>query len=82
MEEKIVILSNLKVSKLYGKYDYDVNFNEDITLIYGTNGCGKTTILNIITAIITGSIYKLFSYKFDEIILSYYDENGKRKKKM
>lgn len=36
MEEKIVILSNLKVSKLYGKYDYDVNFNEDITLIYGT----------------------------------------------
>ena len=81
MEEKIVILSNLKVSKLYGKYDYDVNFNEDITLIYGTNGCGKTTILNIITAIITGSIYKLFSYKFDEIILSYYDENSKIKKK-
>ncbi len=81
MEEKLVILSNLKVKRLYGKYDYDVNFNADITLIYGTNGCGKTTILNIITSIITGSIYKLFSYKFDEITLSYYDENDKRKKK-
>lgn len=81
MEETLMILSNLKVKKLYGKYDYDVNFNADITLIYGTNGCGKTTILNIITSIITGSIYKLFSYRFDEIALSYYDENDKRRKK-
>ncbi len=81
MEEMLMILSNLKVKKLYGKYDYDVNFNSDITLIYGTNGCGKTTILNIITSIITGSIYKLFSYRFDEISLSYYDENDKRRKK-
>jgi predicted ATP-binding protein involved in virulence len=81
MEEKLVILSKLKIKRLYGKYDYDVNFNADITLIYGTNGCGKTTILNIITSIITGSIYKLFSYKFDRITLSYYDENDKRTKK-
>lgn len=79
MEETLMILSNLKVKKLYGKYDYDVNFNMDITLIYGTNGCGKTTVLNIITSIITGSIYKLFSYKFDEIVLNYYDENDKSK---
>ena len=56
MEEKIVILSKLTVKKLYGNYDYDVKFNADVTLLYGTNGCGKTTILNIITSIITGSI--------------------------
>ena len=77
-----MILTNLKVKGLYRKYDYDVDFNEDITLIYGTNGCGKTTILNIITSIITGSIYKLFSYRFDEITLSYFNENDKGKKKI
>ena len=72
--EDIVIISNLKVNGLYGNYNYSVNFNKDITLLYGTNGCGKTTILNIITSIITGSIYKLFSYKFESIILTYIDE--------
>lgn len=76
-----MVLSNLIVKNLYGKYDYDVKFNTDITLLYGTNGCGKTTVLNIITSIITGSIYKLFSYRFDEIILNYFDEKDKRKKK-
>lgn len=69
-----MIISNLKVIGLYGNYNYSVNFNKDITLLYGTNGCGKTTILNIITSIITGSIYKLFSYKFESIILTYIDE--------
>lgn len=81
MEEKIVIISNLSVEKLYGNYDYNVDFNVDITLLYGTNGCGKTTILNIITSIITGSIYKLFSYKFDKIKLEYYNEKEKKEKK-
>lgn len=69
-----MIISNLEVIGLYGNYNYSVNFNKDITLLYGTNGCGKTTILNIITSIITGSIYKLFSYKFESIILTYIDE--------
>lgn len=80
MEGTRVILSNLKVNGLYGNYDYSVNFNADVTLLYGTNGCGKTTILNIISSIITGNLYRLFSYRFDEIRLSYYYENDKRKK--
>jgi len=80
MEGRIMRLSNLVVNKLYGNYDYDVNFNEDVTLIYGTNGCGKTTILNIITAIITGTLYNLFSYKFENVSLTYYDEIDKKNK--
>lgn len=72
-----MILSKLEVRGLYGNYDYDVDFNNDITLLYGTNGCGKTTILNIITSIITGSVYKLFSYKFNSIMLIYFDEVDK-----
>jgi len=69
-----MILSNLKIKKLYGNYNYDVKFNKDITLIYGLNGCGKTTILNIITAIITGKLYKLFNYDFHSIKLEYCNE--------
>lgn len=64
-------LVGLEITKLYGCYDYDVRFNEDVTFIYGANGCGKTTILNITEAIITGQIFKLFSYQFRQIMLIY-----------
>lgn len=80
MEGTRMVLANLKVKGLYGNYDYDVDFNSDVTLLYGTNGCGKTTILNIITSIITGSLYKLFSYRFENIDLSYYNKKDNRKK--
>jgi predicted ATP-binding protein involved in virulence len=40
----------MKIEKLFGKFDYDLNFdNEDgVTILTGPNGFGKTTILNII----------------------------------
>ena len=70
-------LLELQVERLYGHYNYDkVIFNSDVTFIYGLNGCGKTTILNITEAIITGQIYKLFSYNFCEIKLQYASNDG------
>jgi ABC-type enterochelin transport system ATPase subunit len=42
-----------------------------ITAVVGTNGCGKTTILNITEAIITGMLFKLFDYAFESISLQY-----------
>ena len=68
-------LVGLEITKLYGCYDYDVQFNEDVTFIYGANGCGKTTILNITETIITGQIFKLFSYQFRRIVLIYRKSN-------
>ena len=64
-------LLGLTVQALYGCYDYNVTFNSDVTFIYGTNGCGKTTILNITEAIITGQLYKLFGYTFNAVELLY-----------
>lgn len=67
----MVKLVGLKIDKLHGYFNYDVSFNSDINFLYGDNGCGKTTILNIITYIITGKIYELFQYNFKKIILEY-----------
>lgn len=65
-------LLQLQIEKLYGHYNYEnIIFNSDVTFIYGLNGCGKTTILNITEAIITGQIYKLFEYNFQKITLRY-----------
>ena len=64
-------LQQLVIEKLYGNYNYNIKLNQDVTFIYGNNGCGKTTVLNIIEAIITGQLYKLFSFPFHEIKLYY-----------
>lgn len=73
-----MIISRLQIKGLHGTYDYDVAFNDDLTFIFGENGCGKTTILNIVSSIVTGRIFNLFSYRFDEITLFY--RKGKRRK--
>ncbi len=64
-------LKRLSIQKLYGCYDYDIIFNPDVTLLYGLNGCGKTTVLNIINIIISGRLFELFNYNFYEIQLTY-----------
>ena len=71
-----VKLLGLSVENLYGSYNYEVSFNHDVTFIYGMNGCGKTTILNITEAIITGQLFKLFSYSFKRIELRYSKKNS------
>lgn len=81
MERKIreVKIKEVEIIGLYNMYDYKIKFNEDITFLHGKNGCGKTTILNIITYIITGRVYKLFSYDFKSITLVYKEEKRNSK---
>lgn len=71
-----VKLLGLSIENLHGSYNYEVSFNHDVTFIYGSNGCGKTTILNITEAIITGQLFKLFSYSFKRIELRYSKKNN------
>ena len=75
-------IKRLVVKDLYGNVGYNVKFNDDITFLYGDNGCGKTTILNILTYIITGKIYELFRYSFSKIELSFKQENDKKQQKI
>lgn len=77
-----MIIKRLEIKHLYGIYNYNVKFNDDLTFIYGENGCGKTTILDIVSSIITGRLYNLFIYKFDEIILSYREAKNRNLKKI
>ena len=70
-ERQQLRLTRFKVKKIHGIYNYDIKLNEDVTFLYGINGCGKTTILNLITIVITGRLFDLFQYSFDELTLQY-----------
>jgi predicted ATPase len=69
-------ITNLKIKKLYGYINYDISFYDNINFLYGENGCGKTTVLNIITNIITGKVYNLCKYQFQFIDLKCIDSSS------
>jgi len=48
-------IKELQIKKMFGYRDVDIKFNEDISIILGVNGIGKTTIFNIIEALLVGS---------------------------
>ncbi|MGX5746206.1 AAA family ATPase [Bacillus toyonensis] len=72
-------IKRLKIEGLFER-NYDIDFYEDITLLYGVNGCGKTTILNILSTIISGDLYNLKRYDFKslELFISGLDKSEDR----
>jgi predicted ATPase len=64
-------IKNLKVEKLYGYIDKDINFNEDLSLLVGINGSGKTSILNLINWLISPSLPHLCVTEFSSLSLTF-----------
>lgn len=56
-------IKSLKVEDLFGK-NYSLNFKNNLTILYGLNGSGKTTIINILFFILNGEIEKSFHYNY------------------
>ena len=62
----------IKINKLFGKYNTEINLNERCTIFIGENGIGKSTTLKIIENIIKGQYNQLIKYKFESIDIDNY----------
>jgi predicted ATP-binding protein involved in virulence len=63
-------LISIGIKKLFGQFDYTIKLNqkENITIITGPNGYGKSTILNIIWNVFNNDFSYLLKVKFDQIV--------------
>ncbi len=66
-------IESVDINGLFGRRSYRIIFDGGIRIIVGENGSGKTTILNIVHAAITGNVNKLLRYDFKSVKVNYVD---------
>jgi predicted ATP-binding protein involved in virulence len=60
-----------KVHKLFGDRDISIPFDNDVKIVIGENGLGKTTVLNILYYTLTNKLYKLNDFDFESIEIKF-----------
>ncbi|WP_447758170.1 AAA family ATPase [Aeromonas veronii] len=76
------LVSSLHIEGLWGYLSFQSNFDEKINYIIGTNGTGKTTIINLIAAALTADHQKLDKIDFSKIEVILKSTNSLRKPKI
>ncbi|MDO3514864.1 AAA family ATPase [Ralstonia pseudosolanacearum] len=61
-------LKSFQITGLHGKKDIDVILNDNLLILVGENGSGKTTFLRILFYFLSGHWLSLIQFKFDSII--------------
>ncbi len=64
-------LKEIKINNLFGSISPTIDFCDNIKIIYGKNGSGKTTILKIINCIISGQFHQLSRISFENITCNF-----------
>ncbi len=72
-------LKNIKIENLFGleqnNFDIELYPNEKITILYGFNGVGKTSIIKLVSAILSCDLSKLFDIKFSRVIITFENDS-------
>ena len=61
----------LQAERVHGYIPLDIQFDEQLTFLTGSNGSGKTTALRLISAILQPNLDMLDSIEFKMVILEF-----------
>lgn len=68
-------LRELKIVRLHGTLNLNVQFKDDISLLVGINGCGKTSVLNVIEWLLKPSLKNLALANYSDLVLDFDFQN-------
>lgn len=65
-----ICFENIQIKNLFNKFDYEISLREidDLAILYGLNGIGKTTILKIINFFSYSIFEEIFKIEFEQIV--------------
>lgn len=67
-------IKRIRINGLFGTFNHEIKFNNNVVIIMGENGVGKTITLRLIEAIFTKNFQYLIDKEFDEIVISFHKE--------
>lgn len=67
-------IKRIRINGLFGTFNHEIRLNNNVVIIMGENGVGKTITLRMIEAIFTRNLDYLISKEFEEIIISFHKE--------
>lgn len=71
MKQMEQFIRNFKIFGLFGYKDINISFDNNVMIVIGENGFGKTTILNALTFTLQGEWRKLEMIKFHKIHIKF-----------
>ncbi|HGF8316011.1 TPA: AAA family ATPase, partial [Enterococcus faecium] len=74
------MISKFVINELFNEKNIELNFEKSALIITGDNGNGKTTILNILYYILSGTVQELMDYEFSQAIIFFQKEFKEVKK--
>lgn len=77
-----MIIKDVEVKGFWGRTKAATSFFTDVTIFIGLNGTGKTTFINLISAVLTVDLFQLSSLQFEEITINLVEPNGKSRRKI
>ena len=71
-------IASVSVTGFWQEYKVSGNFRDDVNILIGKNGSGKTTFMNILHAVLSVDIQALYENDFISVVITL--ANGKRRK--
>lgn len=67
MSIKTGIIDSVKISKLWNSHDVCISLHNDVNFLIGVNGSGKTTVINLLVAVLKIDLQYLYNTVFEKI---------------
>ncbi|MCG8524420.1 MAG: ATP-binding protein [Pseudomonadales bacterium] len=72
-------VDKVTIDGFWGDRNLFFDFNEDVNFLIGINGSGKTTVINLIVAVLKADFSVLDKVDFDKIRITLKETNGRKK---
>jgi predicted ATP-binding protein involved in virulence len=69
------IIKSFSIKGLFGTTDVKIPFDENVKILIGENGMGKTQILDILYYTLSRNFVRLNDYNFEEIVLEFEEKS-------
>ncbi len=70
------MITRLKIEGLFGRFDYDLDFKNPVTILTGPNGFGKSTVLRMIEWLGNGNPDVFFQFVYSSICAEFDNEKS------